>query len=131
MKKLHAAILGALVGLGVSLFSSAFGQSTPGFVYGQVPTAAQWNSYFAAKQDVLGFPPVNKQGDVMQGELVTIQSSTVSAGLNIAPGLAPTTPVDGDLWTTAAGLFVQINGGTIGPLIASLPPLRSHLIRNV
>lgn len=31
----------------------AFAQSSPGLVFGQVPTAPQWNSYFAAKQDVL------------------------------------------------------------------------------
>lgn len=29
----------------------AFAQSSPGLAFGQVPTAAQWNSYFAAKAD--------------------------------------------------------------------------------
>lgn len=33
------------------LSSLAVAQSSPGFVYGQVPTAAQWNSYFSAKMD--------------------------------------------------------------------------------
>ena len=28
-------------------------QSNPGFVTGQIPTAAQWNSYFTKKQDAL------------------------------------------------------------------------------
>src|SRR6266567_1691762 len=32
----------------------AIGQSSPGLAFGQVPTAGQWNSYFAAKQDYLG-----------------------------------------------------------------------------
>lgn len=31
--------------------SPALAQTSPGLVYGQTPTAAQWNSYFAAKQD--------------------------------------------------------------------------------
>lgn len=31
--------------------SDAHAQSTPGLVNGQIPTAAQWNSFFAAKQD--------------------------------------------------------------------------------
>lgn len=39
------------------IVGDASAQSTPGFVTGQVPTAAQWNSYFAAKQDYLGFIP--------------------------------------------------------------------------
>lgn len=30
---------------------AAHAQSSPGLSYGQVPTAGQWNSYFAAKQD--------------------------------------------------------------------------------
>jgi hypothetical protein len=35
------------------------------------------------------------------------------AGLNIAPGTAPTAPVNGDLWTTATGVFAQVNGLTL------------------
>lgn len=31
----------------------AHAQSNPGLIFGQVPTAAQWNSYFSAKQDLL------------------------------------------------------------------------------
>lgn len=40
--------------LALALFLAPFAahaQSSPGLTYGQVPTAAQWNSYFAAKQD--------------------------------------------------------------------------------
>lgn len=53
----------------VLLSAEALAQSTPNFIPGQVPTAAQWNSYFAAKQDVLGYTPVRKNGDVMLGLL--------------------------------------------------------------
>jgi hypothetical protein len=42
-------ILAALAWL--SLAAPALAQSSPGLYYGQVPTPAQWNSYFAAKQD--------------------------------------------------------------------------------
>jgi len=96
--------------------TAALAQSSPGLVFGQVPTAAQWNSYFAAKQDVLGFTPVNKAGDVMIGTLVTAPANASLTGFNITPGTAPTTPANGDMWTTSSGLFVQINGTTIGPL---------------
>jgi hypothetical protein len=47
----------------------AFGQSSPNLLPGQVPTAAQWNSYFAKKWDYPGYPAVNKNGDVMLGLL--------------------------------------------------------------
>lgn len=43
-----------LVGLALAASTSlAFAQSSPHLVTGQVPSAAQWNSYFAAKQDLL------------------------------------------------------------------------------
>ena len=36
--------------------------------------------------------------------------------LRIPHGSAPSAPVDGDMWTTTAGLYIRINGGTVGPL---------------
>jgi hypothetical protein len=42
--------------------------------------------------------------------------TTSVASLRIAHGSAPTSPVNGDIWTTTAGLFVRINGSTVGPL---------------
>lgn len=38
------------------------------------------------------------------------------ASLKIPHGVAPTSPVNGDMWTTTAGLYVRINGVTVGPL---------------
>jgi hypothetical protein len=46
----------------------------------------------------------------------TPSSTTSEAGLVLPHGVAPTTPVDGDMWTTTAGLYVRINGATVGPL---------------
>lgn len=43
-------------------------------------------------------------------------STTAGAGLIVPPGVAPTSPANGSIWTTSSGIFVQINGGTIGPL---------------
>lgn len=44
--------------------------------------------------------------------IVTPASTTSAAGLNIPPGVAPTSPVNGDLWGTTVGLFARINGAT-------------------
>ena len=43
-------------------------------------------------------------------------STTARASLCLRHGAAPTSPNDGDLWTTTAGLYVRINGATVGPL---------------
>jgi hypothetical protein len=48
--------------------------------------------------------------------LNTAAGTTTRSSLRVPHGSAPTSPVDGDMWTTTAGLFVRINGSTVGPL---------------
>lgn len=43
-------------------------------------------------------------------------STTAQASLKIPHGTAPSSPVDGDVWTTTAGIYVRVNGSTVGPL---------------
>ena len=43
----------------------------------------------------------------------TPPSISAAAGFNISPGVAPTSPNNGDMWVTASGLSVQINGATV------------------
>lgn len=45
-----------------------------------------------------------------------IASTTAEASLNVPHGTAPSSPVDGDVWTTSAGLYARVNGTTVGPL---------------
>ena len=49
-------------------------------------------------------------------KMVSPVSTAARAPLRIRQGTAPTSPEDGDIWTTSAGLFVRISGTTIGPL---------------
>jgi hypothetical protein len=42
--------------------------------------------------------------------------TTARSTLRIPHGAAPTSPVNGDIWTTTSGLFVRVNGATVGPL---------------
>lgn len=44
--------------------------------------------------------------------VITAAGATGAAGFRILHGVAPTSPVNGDMWTTTAGLFVRINGVT-------------------
>lgn len=50
------------------------------------------------------------------GKLSTPASTSSGAGLAIPHGTAPTSPANGDVWSTTAGLFARINGTTVGPL---------------
>lgn len=62
-------------------------------------------------------------GQVVGVKVQTPSGTAATASLNMPPGVAPTTPVDGDEWATAAGKFVRVAGATVGPLIslASVP----------
>lgn len=56
-------------------------------------------------------------GNTFTGKQTTAASASGGAGLTLPHGAAPTSPVDGDVWTTSAGgLYVCVNGATIGPL---------------
>ncbi len=58
--------------------------------------------------------------DTLTNKKVILDASTTStASLRITPGQPPSAPVNGDLWTTNAGLFAQINNATVGPFAAA------------
>ena len=58
---------------------------------------------------------INK-AETFTAKKTTLASATGGAGFNLPHGAAPTSPADGDMWTTTAGVYVQINGSTVGPL---------------
>ena len=50
-------------------------------------------------------------------KVLTLAASTAGVtSLNMPHGTAPISPNNGDMWTTTAGLYVRINGSTVGPL---------------
>lgn len=51
----------------------------------------------------------------ISGRTTIAASSTGGANFNLPHGTAPTSPVNGDIWSTTAGLFARINGSTVGP----------------
>lgn len=55
----------------------------------------------------------------MTGALILPAATTSLGPLRIPHGTAPTSPTNGDIWTTSAGLYARINGSTVGPYIAS------------
>jgi hypothetical protein len=49
------------------------------------------------------------------GTMFSSASTASRAGFNFAPGIAPTSPNNGDAWVTSTGFYTQINGSTVGP----------------
>lgn len=83
-------------------------------------SGATVNNYGIKIEDVTGtgaFALHTSLGPVNFGDIVlTPASTTARASLRLPHGSAPTSPVNGDAWTTSAGLFIRINGATVGPL---------------
>src|SRR5579863_9434824 len=95
---------------------SASGQSAPTnppMTYGMVPTVGQWVGWFQQKQDVLSAAPLTVSGGTMLGRLNLFPSSTTQAGVNFGVGSTPTSPINGDMWVTATGAFIQVNGSSV------------------
>ena len=56
-------------------------------------------------------------GGTLTGELITKASASGGSGFNLPAGVAPSAPANGDLWTTSGGVYAQIGGATLGPLV--------------
>lgn len=50
------------------------------------------------------------------GTVVAPAATASLAPLRIPHGTAPSSPTNGDVWTTTAGMYVRVNGSTVGPL---------------
>lgn len=62
--------------------------------------------------DIVKFLTSDKSA-TFSGKVIAPASAAGGAGgVRIIHGVAPTAPVDGDMWTTSAGLFIRINGVT-------------------
>lgn len=78
------------------------------------------NNYGLKIENISGTGPFaifTGTGPISFGDITLLPTSTTArASLRIPHGTAPTAPVNGDAWTTSAGLFIRINGATVGPL---------------
>jgi len=116
-------------------------------MYGGLDTAATYNAatihqwYTAANQTTLGGTLAAdltgvgtaaifySRGQLKADRTIVAPASAAGyASLSMAHGTAPSSPNNGDLWTTTAGLFARISGTTVGPFIdtAGAHTLGSH-----
>jgi hypothetical protein len=54
-------------------------------------------------------------GATFTGTVIAPAATTSLAPIRIPHGTAPTSPTNGDVWTTTTGLFARINSATVGP----------------
>jgi hypothetical protein len=88
------------------------GSATAGLTIAATTQAAT----FASTVAVTGVAAVGGATLSATTALITPAGVAGVSSLRIPHGVAPTSPVDGDIWTTTAGIFVRVNGVTVGPL---------------
>ena len=54
--------------------------------------------------------------ELQPGDTAVFQPAIKDGSIILTPGSAPSSPSDGAVWVTNSGIFVEINGSTIGPL---------------
>lgn len=52
------------------------------------------------------------------GPIIAPATTTSIPSIRLPHGTAPSSPTNGDIWTTTSGLFARINGSTVGPFTA-------------
>jgi len=84
--------------------------------YSVSSTAGTWGLNFSTINCGGLFVTKPSHPNIISRTAVSASAATGGAGLNVPHGVAPAAPVNGDMWTTTAGLYVRINGATVGPL---------------
>jgi hypothetical protein len=99
---------------------SATGTVTSSFPAGTA-TAPGWpvtgdtdTGLYSPSSNTLGFSTAGTARATINsnGKLTLFTPSTATASLNLPHGTAPTSPVNGDVWTTSSGMFAHLNGTT-------------------
>ncbi len=81
-------------------------------------TAAPGTSAIPSRQDHVHPTDTSRAplaSPTFTGKVTTAATATGGAGFNLPHGTAPSAPVNGDVWTTTAGMYARINGTTVGP----------------
>ena len=63
-------------------------------------------------------------------ELITAAAVTGAASLNIPHGTTPSSPNDGDMWSTTAGFFIRVNSGPAEQLVAGPTTGSGNIVRS-
>lgn len=88
------------------------GRTTMGLGGAAVLSVGSTAGTVAAGDDTRITGALPKAGGTMTGALVTAASATGGAGIRLPHGVAPTSPVNGDVWTDSSKLNFRINGTT-------------------
>ena len=111
-------MIGQISGTGYNPATGSLAVTVSAGGVGGSGTYADWTISLTAAPVAAG-AYLQISGGTMAGPLGTAASAAGGSGFNLPPGVAPTTPVNGDFWSTASGFFARVNGATVGPFLDS------------
>lgn len=129
--RINGVTVGPYIGLGVPLtqimtfVAPSSGTASINLPHGTAPSAPSngdaWTTTGGLFMRINGvtWGPFFAGGATLTSPVLTAASGTGAAGLNIPHGTAPSSPNNGDVWTTTSGLFARINGATVGPYFST------------
>ena len=88
-----------------AVYYGSLADSSGGFTWGPSKT----NYSFHIAQPLTGIAGTQIDGN---GRAIFPASTTTASSINMVPGTAPTSPVNGDFWTTSTHAFVRLGGST-------------------
>ncbi|MGP1675936.1 MAG: hypothetical protein ACTS6J_02105 [Burkholderiales bacterium] len=117
-------VFGASYGSGAAVKAQAYGTGAGVYAASDGGAAGEFygNVYYRAAVYISGGTgkyalELAGSGTALIPGLLTLGASTTArASVNVPHGAAPTSPANGDIWTTTAGMYIQVNGVTVGPL---------------
>lgn len=102
-----------MAGYGYDGTSYSSVQALIGLRAGESWGASAHGSYIIFQTTPIGSTTMAEAGRFEESGKLTLTATTTSrASLNVPHGTAPSSPVNGDIWTTTSGLLVRINGVT-------------------
>ena len=103
-----------VVGVSAAVWTLIFDLST-GSAYAPFASSVAWSGVTAKPTTISGYgitDALAKTGDSATGKINFVASGTAAASISVPHGSAPSSPANGDLWSTTAAFFVRVNGAT-------------------
>jgi hypothetical protein len=121
---LHSILAGPASSTTSAALATSLNQATSQASIIALTPLASWNQLAFRASDFIFVSGGSSQvaSIAADGTLTTLgpvlaPAATASAtSIRIPHGAAPSSPTNGDVWTTTAGIYVRVNGSTVGPL---------------
>jgi hypothetical protein len=105
--------------------ATSIGATTPGTIAGTTITGSGVLTVTDTTEATSVAGSIRSSGGISAAKGILSQTWLDAPLLRLPHGATPSVLTNGDLWTTTSGLFVRVNGSTVGPLVPYVHPNHS------